>query len=965
MLISALLLMAGSVFADIPGTTVSLPKLSTTINPRLVVPLPDGTVWFDEEKFTPHTMGYFTPDGNVTKFNIPCEQCEAIGNFMSYVESMTVGPDGNIWFVWARVAGDGSPIENGVSNFVSRVTRDGTFTTFPVPTKYAFRRFLGFNGHSAIITGPDGNLWFSECTGNKIGRITTAGVLTEFVVPTAVLVPTAPTNIMTSFASGLTRGSDGNLWFVENKTDKIARITMSGSITEFPLPAHSAPYWITTGTDGNLWLTEIGTAGRASMIARVSTAGAVTEFAIPNGTDSPLEITSAPDKNLWFTLASGSVARIEMLAGGAAPAITTSAVPQSARPFEIAFASSATSASTATLQQSTVTSPARPEAAPATGRRHAVGPTRTFWTGKVTLTLKMPLKDDQRAYFEQHPTELVSQGVTLTAEGLQFATKPAAGFRVIVDDELAMTGLDGVFHLALPPRAGAQIHVTGTDGFFDKTVPVQDHAAINGAPVTPIDFAVTLSNGPNGMNDYPTETASLIDLDAVPPDQGFPCGSHKDCKLAKCPPNRCCLDYDGACADKPLTRWECTPLRVQQFIGSTCQWWVSKGSCINEGAITFGRGPGCFDNHRGRECQDIDATELGLQLTTGEIQPNAPPPDPRDLLPISLFSDSSTEETTAFCSDFVQIQLHNNSQSNDTEVQFNPSFAVPFISCLANGQIDRLGTIEHFEQIGESTQSTETTGAYRHINDFSILYAAPPTLACDPATDYVVAQAAGHVRTVKVRVTCGGSDPTHGMAIPSPVITPPSGAYPNSFDATITSSVPNAEIHYTLDGNTPNILSPMIGSGGTIHITAAATVKARAFLRSSGGKRSFVTTQNYQIYRQLDATITRVDETPNGTCKPIKVRYSIKPANDKTKIAITVDGSEPLEANAILATSGEKTFAPGPPVTIKVRGFRPFYLPSNIATDTLTWGDCGIDGWGTASTSDGDQLMQVHTTPPK
>ena len=36
---------------------------------------------------------------------------------------------------------------------------------------------------SSITAGPDGNLWFTEFDTNKIGRITPAGVFTEFVVP--------------------------------------------------------------------------------------------------------------------------------------------------------------------------------------------------------------------------------------------------------------------------------------------------------------------------------------------------------------------------------------------------------------------------------------------------------------------------------------------------------------------------------------------------------------------------------------------------------------------------------------------------------------------------------------------------------------------------------------------------------------------------------------------------------------
>ena len=38
----------------------------------------------------------------------------------------------------------------------------------------------------SITAGPDGNLWFTEDFGNKIGRITPAGVITEFPIPTPI-----------------------------------------------------------------------------------------------------------------------------------------------------------------------------------------------------------------------------------------------------------------------------------------------------------------------------------------------------------------------------------------------------------------------------------------------------------------------------------------------------------------------------------------------------------------------------------------------------------------------------------------------------------------------------------------------------------------------------------------------------------------------------------------------------------
>ena len=40
----------------------------------------------------------------------------------------------------------------------------GTITEFPTPTSLSFPKF--------ITAGPDGNLWFTEDSGNKVGRIT-------------------------------------------------------------------------------------------------------------------------------------------------------------------------------------------------------------------------------------------------------------------------------------------------------------------------------------------------------------------------------------------------------------------------------------------------------------------------------------------------------------------------------------------------------------------------------------------------------------------------------------------------------------------------------------------------------------------------------------------------------------------------------------------------------------------------
>src|SRR5215467_7527426 len=83
-------------------------------------------------------------------------------------------------------------------------TGAGEVTEFPVPTPNGLFWFVANSAPEDITAGPDGNLWFTEAKGNKIGRITTAGVITEF-----------PPVAADSEVWGITAGSDGNLWFIE------------------------------------------------------------------------------------------------------------------------------------------------------------------------------------------------------------------------------------------------------------------------------------------------------------------------------------------------------------------------------------------------------------------------------------------------------------------------------------------------------------------------------------------------------------------------------------------------------------------------------------------------------------------------------------------------------------------------------------------------------------------------------
>ncbi|PYS03074.1 MAG: hypothetical protein DMG16_06455 [Acidobacteria bacterium] len=189
------------------------------------------------------------------------------------VHSITLGPDGNLWFT------------ETIGNKIGRITPDGNITEYSLPTPRT--------SPSMIIQGPDGNLWFNrnENGNGAVGKITTVGEITEYRLP-------SPTAVM-----ALAAGADGNVWFTG--TSKIGKITPTGMVTEYPVSPSCcpSPAGITAGSDGNLWFTEVLGNG-FSRVGRISTTGNVTEF--PAFQFDAGNIIQGPDQNLWF----GSIGRI-------------------------------------------------------------------------------------------------------------------------------------------------------------------------------------------------------------------------------------------------------------------------------------------------------------------------------------------------------------------------------------------------------------------------------------------------------------------------------------------------------------------------------------------------------------------------------------------------------------------------------------------------------------------------------
>jgi streptogramin lyase len=68
------------------------------------------------------------------------------------------------------------------------------------------------------------------------------------------------------------------------------------TITEFPTSGSDSPLDITSGPDGNLWFSET-----MNNIGRITPTGSITEFPIPTANTNSWGITSGSDGNLWFT----------------------------------------------------------------------------------------------------------------------------------------------------------------------------------------------------------------------------------------------------------------------------------------------------------------------------------------------------------------------------------------------------------------------------------------------------------------------------------------------------------------------------------------------------------------------------------------------------------------------------------------------------------------------------------------
>lgn len=248
-----------------------------------------GGVWFTDE--TNGGIGCVTPDGSQSASFRSVEQ--------DTLDGITLGPDGNLWFVDSSGESIGRLIPSRTSP-CALGAGSASIAEYPIVSGLVLANTE--NGQSPLATnvddiaaGPDGNLWFTITGSRKIGVMNTSGQMVAVSQP------------LNGYPFGIVRGPDGNMWFTEvgSMQGWIGRIRgLFSAVTQFRAPQPMSPSTIVSGPDGNLWF------GSDQGIGCITLSGQAARFAVP-GADA-YGIAVGSDRAIWFT--EGLIDRIGRLA---------------------------------------------------------------------------------------------------------------------------------------------------------------------------------------------------------------------------------------------------------------------------------------------------------------------------------------------------------------------------------------------------------------------------------------------------------------------------------------------------------------------------------------------------------------------------------------------------------------------------------------------------------------------------
>jgi streptogramin lyase len=214
----------------------------------------NGEMWFT--LINVGQIGRINMAGEMTIYALPNRSCRPLG--------ITAGVDGNIWFT------------EEIGNKIGRLTPDGQLNEFNISTPNSFPNI--------IVGTTAGPLWFTQGNG-AISRISTAGIITQVIPPKANRLP-----------QGIAVAPDGNLWITESGVNKIAKLTPAGLLTEYPIPTPASGAYSIGCDSSACYFTEQS----AHKVGRITSSGQITE-ASPEGAIAGLNNITVGGGVHWFS----------------------------------------------------------------------------------------------------------------------------------------------------------------------------------------------------------------------------------------------------------------------------------------------------------------------------------------------------------------------------------------------------------------------------------------------------------------------------------------------------------------------------------------------------------------------------------------------------------------------------------------------------------------------------------------
>lgn len=198
--------------------------------PRGIVAGPDGALWFTESGAD--QIGRIAPDGTITEYPLPSRD-----RVHAFPDDIIVGPDGALWFTETL---------SGAIGRIDPTTR--AITEFPTNSPGTGGPGTQGTGARHLAAGSDGALWFGNWD-TALGRMTTSGKTKFFPIgPKAQLL------------NALITGPDGRLWFADDRSAAIFRVARNGTVSQLvAIPGIPAKDWealggLAAGSDGSIWV---------------------------------------------------------------------------------------------------------------------------------------------------------------------------------------------------------------------------------------------------------------------------------------------------------------------------------------------------------------------------------------------------------------------------------------------------------------------------------------------------------------------------------------------------------------------------------------------------------------------------------------------------------------------------------------------------------------------------------------